>query len=69
MDIARCAIRHRGSAFSEKISDKPAALLAAIRQGREVGTEHVAQETERLYDKKQEHEAEVQRDWGPGHEL
>ena len=71
MDIARCAIRHRGSAFSEKISDKPAALLAAIRQGREVEKEQVAQEAERLHDKEleQEREAEVRREREPGHEL
>ena len=39
------------------------------RQSGRAGTEHVAQETERLYDKKQEHGVEVQRERGPGHEL
>ncbi len=51
--------------------DEIAARLAAIRQGREVGKEHVDQEAERLQDKEveQEHEAEVRRERGLGHEL
>jgi hypothetical protein len=48
-----------------------AARLAAIQQSREVEKEHVAQEVERLHAKEleQEHEAEVQRQRAPGHEL
>jgi hypothetical protein len=48
-----------------------AARLAAIRQGREVGKDHVAQEAERLHDKEleQEREAKVRREREPGHEL
>ena len=51
--------------------DEIAARLAAIRQGREVDKENVAEEAERLHAKEleQEHEAEVQRDRGIGHEL
>jgi hypothetical protein len=51
--------------------DEIAARLAAIRQGREVEKEHMAEEAERLHAKEleQEHEAEVQRERGPGHEL
>jgi hypothetical protein len=51
--------------------DEIAARLAAIRQGREVDKENVAEEAERLNAKEleQEHEAEVQRDRGIGHEL
>jgi len=51
--------------------DEIAARLAAIRQGREVGREHVAQEVERLHDKEleQEREAKVRREREPGHEL
>ena len=51
--------------------DEIAARLAAIRQGREVGKEQVAQEAERLQDKEleREREAEVRRDRGLGHEL
>lgn len=51
--------------------DEIAARLAAIRQGREVGREQVAEEAERLHDNEleQEREAEVRRDRGPGHEL
>lgn len=51
--------------------DEIAARLAALRQGREVEKEQVAQEVERLRAKelKQEHEAEVRRERGPGHEL
>ena len=51
--------------------DEIAARLAAIRQGREVGREHVAQEAERLHDKEleQEFEAEIQKQRGLGHEL
>ena len=51
--------------------DEIAARLAAIRQGREVGKEHVAEEAERLHDNEleQEREAEVRRERGPGHEL
>ena len=51
--------------------DEIAARLAVIRQGREVDKEHLAQEAERLHAKEldQEHEAEVQRERGPGHEL
>jgi hypothetical protein len=48
--------------------DEIAARLVAIRQGREVHKEHVA---ERLHDKEleQEHEAKVRREREPGHEL
>ena len=48
-----------------------AARLAAIRHGREVEKEHVAQEAERLHDKEleQEREAKVRREREPGHEL
>jgi hypothetical protein len=62
-------MRDQTSGISEKISDKSAARLAAIWQGREVEKDHVAQEAERLRAKEleQEHEAEVQREWG--HEL
>lgn len=51
--------------------DEIAARLAAIRRGREVGREHVAEEAERLHDNEleQEREAEVRRERGPGHEL
>jgi MobA/MobL family len=51
--------------------DEIAARLAVIRQGRDVEKEQVAQEAKRLHDKQleQEHEAEVQRDRGLGHEL
>ena len=51
--------------------DEIAARLAAIRQGREVGREHVDQEAERLRAKEldQEREVEVRRERGPGHEL
>ena len=51
--------------------DEIAARLAAIRQGREVEKEHVAEEAERLHDNEleQEREAEVRRERGPGHEL
>jgi hypothetical protein len=51
--------------------DEIAARLAAIRQGREVEKEDVAQEAERLHDKELEldREAEVQRERGSGHEL
>jgi hypothetical protein len=51
--------------------DEIAARLAAIRQGREVGKEHVTQEAERLQDKEldRERESEVRRERGPGHEL
>ena len=51
--------------------DEIAARLAAIRQGREAEKDHLAQEAERLRTKKldQEHEAKVQRERGPGHEL
>lgn len=51
--------------------DEIAARLAAIRQGREVEKEQVAQEVERQHDKEleQEREAEVRRERGPGHEL
>ncbi|OZB16737.1 MAG: hypothetical protein B7X55_07500 [Rhodobacterales bacterium 34-62-10] len=48
-----------------------AVRLAAIRQGREVDKEHVAQEAERLHDKEleQEFEADIQKQRGLGHEL
>lgn len=48
-----------------------AARLAAIRQGRDMEEEHVAQEAERLHAKEleREHEAEVQRERGFDHEL
>ena len=51
--------------------DEIAARLAAIRQGREVEEQDIAQRLERLHAKEleQEREAEVQRDRGPGHEL
>jgi hypothetical protein len=51
--------------------DEIAARLAAIRQGREVEKEQVAQEAERLHDKslEQEREAKVRREREPGHEL
>ncbi len=51
--------------------DEIAARLAAIRQGREVEKEHMAEEAERLRAKElgQEREVEVRRDRGPGHEL
>ena len=51
--------------------DEIAARLAAIRQGREVGREHVDQEAERLRAKEldQEREVEVRRERRPGHEL
>jgi hypothetical protein len=51
--------------------DEIATRLAAIRQGREVEKEQVAQEAERLHDKEleQEHEAEVRHQRAPGHEL
>jgi uncharacterized protein YabE (DUF348 family) len=51
--------------------DEIAARLAAIRQGREVEREQVAQEVERLHDNEleQEHEAKVWREREPGHEL
>lgn len=48
-----------------------AARLAAIRQGRDVEKEQVAQDVERLHDKEleQEREAKVRRERMPGHEL
>ena len=51
--------------------DEIAARLAAIRQGREVEERDIAQGLERLHAKEleQEHEAEVQRERGVGHEL
>lgn len=51
--------------------DEIAARLAAIRQGRDVGKEPVAQEAEHLRTKEleQEREAEVRRERGAGHEL
>ncbi len=51
--------------------DEIAARLAAIRQGREVEERDIAQGLERLHAKEleQEHEAEVRRERGPGHEL
>jgi hypothetical protein len=51
--------------------DEIAARLAVIRQGREVEEQDIAQRLERLHAKEleQEHEAEVQRERGPGHEL
>lgn len=56
-------IRYRGSAISEKTSAKPAACLAAIRQGGEVEKEQVVQKAERLHDK------ELERERGLWHEL
>jgi hypothetical protein len=51
--------------------DEIAARLAAIRQGREVEEQDIAQRLERLHDKEleQEHEAKVRREREPGHEL
>lgn len=51
--------------------DEIAARRAAIRQAREVEKEHGVQKAERLRDNEleQEHEAEVRRERGPGHEL
>jgi len=51
--------------------DEIAARLAAIRQGREMEDQDIAQRLERLHAKEleQEHEAEVRRERGPGHEL
>ena len=51
--------------------DEIAARLAAIRQGREVEEQDMAQRLERLHAKEleEEHEAEVRRERGPGHEL
>lgn len=51
--------------------DEIAARLAAIRQGREVEEQDIAQRLERLHAKEleREHEVEVQRERGPGHEL
>jgi hypothetical protein len=48
-----------------------AARLAVIRQDRKAEQEHEAQEAERLHaeELEQEHEAAVQRDRRPGHEL
>ena len=51
--------------------DEIAARLAAIRQGREVEEQDMAQRLERLHatELEEEHEAEVRRERGPGHEL
>lgn len=51
--------------------DEIAARLAAIRQGREVEERDIAQRLERLHSEEleQEHEAEVQRERGLGHEI
>ncbi len=52
-------------------AERACRTLTAIRQGREVEKEHMAEEAERLRAKElgQEREVEVRRDRGPGHEL
>ena len=69
LSVLFCTLRHQTPKALDH--DEIAARLAAIRQGREVEEQDIAQRLERLHAKEleQEHEAEVQRERGPGHEL